>query len=454
MTGRRDPARDMEAARAIARQAASLGGAAYYVGGFVRDRLLGRENTDVDIEVHGVTPRQLAEILDGMGGRLEMGASFGIYGLKGYGLDIAMPRRERATGRGHRDFQVSVDPFLGTEQAARRRDFTVNALMENVLTGQVLDHFHGLDDLRRGILRHVDSRTFPEDPLRVLRGAQFAARFRFAVAPETVALCRDIDLAALPPKRVEGELCKALLQADRPSLFFETLRDMGQLSPWFPEVEALIGVPQEPGFHQEGDVWNHTMLVLDQAAALRSRARRPFAFMLAALTHDLGKTVTTQRVRGRIHAYAHETAGVPLAEALLRRIVGEKAVTAYVLNMVELHMKPNALVGADASVKASNRMFDRSVEPEDLILLAAADGRGTRGRWPWEDTEPWLRQRLALYREIMARPQVTGAELIAAGLTPDSRFRELLDYAHKLHLAGIPHDSALKQTLAYARKRK
>ena len=236
--------------------------------------------------------------------------------------------------------------------------------------------------------------------------------------------------------------------------FFETLRDMGQLSPWFPEVEALIGVPQDPGFHQEGDVWNHTMLVLDQAAALRSRARRPFAFMLAALTHDLGKTVTTQRVRGRIHAYAHETAGVPLVEALLRRIVGEKAVTAYVLNMVELHMKPNALVGADASVKASNRMFDRSVEPEDLILLAAADGRGTRGRWPWEDTEPWLRQRLALYREIMARPQVTGAELIAAGLTPDSRFRELLDYAHKLHLAGIPHDSALKQTLAYARKRK
>lgn len=382
MTGRRDPARDMEAARAIARQAASLGGAAYYVGGFVRDRLLGRENTDVDIEVHGVTPRQLAEILDGMGGRLEMGASFGIYGLKGYGLDIAMPRRERATGRGHRDFQVSVDPFLGTEQAARRRDFTVNALMENVLTGQVLDHFHGLDDLRRGILRHVDSRTFPEDPLRVLRGAQFAARFRFAVAPETVALCRDIDLAALPPERVEGELCKALLQADRPSLFFETLRDMGQLSPWFPEVEALIGVPQEPGFHQEGDVWNHTMLVLDQAAALRSRARRPFAFMLAALTHDLGKTVTTQRVRGRIHAYAHETAGVPLAEALLRRIVGEKAVTAYVLNMVELHMKPNALVGADASVKASNRMFDRSVEPEDLILLAAADGRAPGAAGP------------------------------------------------------------------------
>ena len=236
MTGRRDPARDMEAARAIARQAAALGGRAYYVGGFVRDRLLGRENTDVDIEVHGLTPSQLEEILDGLGGRLEMGASFGIYGLKGYGLDIAMPRRERAIGRGHRDFDVTVDPFLGTEQAARRRDFTINALMEDVLTGRVLDHFHGVRDLRRGVLRHVDDRTFPEDPLRVLRGAQFAARFGFTAAPETIALCRGIDLSALPPERVEGELRKALLQADRPSLFFETLRDMGQLSHWFPEV--------------------------------------------------------------------------------------------------------------------------------------------------------------------------------------------------------------------------
>lgn len=424
------------------------------VGGFVRDRLLGRENTDVDIEVHGLTPQQLEEILDGLGGRLEMGASFGIYGLKGYGLDIAMPRRERAIGRGHRDFDVTVDPFLGTEQAARRRDFTINALMEDVLTGRVLDHFHGVRDLRRGVLRHVDDRTFPEDPLRVLRGAQFAARFGFTAAPETIALCRGIDLSALPPERVEGELRKALLQAERPSLFFETLRDMGQLSHWFPEVEALMGVPQEPRFHREGDVWTHTMLVLDQAAALRSRARQPFPFMLAALCHDLGKPAATEYVRGRIHAYDHESAGVPLADALVRRIVGEKAAAAYVRNMVQLHMKPNALVGADASVKASNRMFDQSLEPEDLILLASADGRGTHSLWPWEDTEPWLRQRLALYRELMARPQVTGADLIAAGLTPDSRFRELLAYAHKLHLAAVTHDSALKQTLAYARKLK
>ena len=343
---------DRETARRIAQEVQPLGGSVYYVGGCVRDRLLGRESKDLDIEVHGVTPQQLEAVLDRMGGRRTVGVSFGVYGLAGCGLDIAMPRREAAVGRGHRDFTVEVDPWLGPERAARRRDFTVNALMEDVLTGRVLDHFRGLRDLRRGVLRHVDDRTFPEDPLRVLRGAQFAARFGFTAAPETIALCRGIDLSALPPERVEGELRKALLQAERPSLFFETLRDMGQLSHWFPEVEALIGVPQEPRFHREGDVWTHTMLVLDHAAALRSRAQQPFPFMLAALCHDLGKPAATEYVRGRIHAYDHESAGVPLADALVRRIVGEKAAAAYVRNMVQLHMKPNALVGAATKAAA------------------------------------------------------------------------------------------------------
>lgn len=198
--------RDRETARRIAQEVRPLGGSVYYVGGCVRDRLLGRESKDLDIEVHGVTPQQLEAVLDRMGGRRTVGASFGVYGLAGCGLDIAMPRREAAVGRGHRDFTVEVDPWLGPERAARRRDFTVNALMEDVLTGQVLDFFGGREDLRRGLLRHVDDHSFPEDPLRVLRGAQFAARFGFTVAKETVALCRTMDLSALSRERVEGEL--------------------------------------------------------------------------------------------------------------------------------------------------------------------------------------------------------------------------------------------------------
>ena len=258
--------RDRETARRIAQAVRPLGGSVYYVGGCVRDRLLGRESKDLDIEVHGVTPQQLEAVLDRMGGRRTVGVSFGVYGLAGCGLD----------------FPVEGDPWLGPERAARRRAFTVNALMEDVLTGQVLDFFGGREDLRRGILRHVDDHSFPEDPLRVLRGAQFAARFGFTVAEETVALCRTMDLLALSRERVEGELQKALLQAPRPSIFFRTLDIMHQLRPWFTEVQRLQGVPQPPRYHGEGDVWEHTMAVLDIAAELRPQAAQPVALMLAA----------------------------------------------------------------------------------------------------------------------------------------------------------------------------
>ena len=205
-------------ARRVAEAAAQVGGRAYYVGGYVRDRLRGMESKDVDIEVHGVPTQALEAILDGLGTRLEMGASFGIYGLKHYDLDIALPRREQAIGRGHRDFQVFTDPYLGTEKAAMRRDFTINTMMEDVLTGEILDPFGGQEDLRRGIVRHVNDSSFGEDPLRVLRAAQFAARFRFTVAEETVALCRSMDVAALARERVMGELEKALLKGENPAV--------------------------------------------------------------------------------------------------------------------------------------------------------------------------------------------------------------------------------------------
>ena len=189
--------RDVDMARRVAEAVAAAGGRTYYVGGIVRDRLMGRPCEDVDIEVHGVTVSALQAILDGLGEHTEMGASFGIMGLRHYGLDVAMPRSERATGRGHRDFEVSVDPFIGPERAAMRRDFTVNAMMEDVLTGEVLDFFGGRRDLETGVIRHVSDATFPEDPLRVFRAAQFAARFEFAVDPDTVALCAGMDVTAL-----------------------------------------------------------------------------------------------------------------------------------------------------------------------------------------------------------------------------------------------------------------
>ena len=157
---------DKAMALEVARRVAEKGGRSFYVGGLVRDALLGKENKDVDIEIHGISPETLREILDSLGQRITIGESFGIYNLKGYSLDFAMPRKEEARGAGHRDFDIFVDPFIGTRGAACRRDFTVNALMQEVLTGRIVDHFGGKEDLAAGILRHVNDATFPEDPGR------------------------------------------------------------------------------------------------------------------------------------------------------------------------------------------------------------------------------------------------------------------------------------------------
>ncbi len=445
--------RDRNMARQIAQLAAEQGGRAYFVGGYVRDGLLRRENKDIDMELHGLTPQQAESLLDSLGERIAIGESFGIYALRGYHIDIALPRKETLRGTGHRDFAICVDPMIGTEKAAKRRDFTVNAMLQDILTGEILDHFGGKADLEQGILRHVSGETFGEDPLRVLRGAQFAARFGLRPAPETVELCRGLTLRHLPRERILEELKKALLQAERPSVFFEVLRQMEQLSEWFPEVEALIGVPQPKRFHGEGDVWNHTMLVLDEAAKLRDRAENPLGLMLAALTHDFGKAVCTQVNGEEIHAYGHEAEGLPLIGAFLDRLTGEHRLREYVCNLAEYHMKPFAVAAAGASVKSTNKLFDRSVDPAALICLAMADNRGMRAQQPYVPHEAFLFERLELYREMMARPCVMGRDLIEAGLQPDARFSELLELAHKLRLAGIPKEQALKQVLAEARKK-
>ena len=439
-------------AEKIAEYVRKAGGRVFYVGGFVRDRLLCISNKDVDIEVHGVEPDVLLGILRRIGEPLTFGKSFGVFALKGEDIDIAMPRRERATGTGHRDFDVEVDPFIGTREAASRRDFTINSMMEDVLTGEIVDHFGGRRDLDEGVIRHIDPDTFIEDPLRVLRGAQFAARFNFAIAPDTIELCRGIDLSTLSRERVEEELKKALLKADKPSIFFESLRKMNQLDVWFPELKQTIGLEQDPVFHPEGDVWTHTMDVIDRAAAFRDRVSEPYRFMLLALTHDLGKIVTTEVKNGRIHAYEHEVKGMPLVEEFIGRLTNEKDIRDYVSNMVPLHMRPNVLAYSKPVLKSTNRMFDAAAAPADLIWFAEADKPVFSGTDAFSGDREFLLERFKVYEETMAKPHVMGRDLIEAGLEPGEDFSEILAYAHKLRLAGIEKESALKQALTYARK--
>ncbi|MBR5143834.1 MAG: tRNA nucleotidyltransferase [Clostridia bacterium] len=445
---------DIEMARKIAEAVAENGGCAYFVGGYVRDIIRGNPGKDVDIEIHGISPDALKQILSGLGQRMEIGESFGIFGLKGYSLDIAMPRTETNRGKGHKDFDIFVDPHIGTVKAAKRRDFTINALMQNILSGEIIDHFGGRDDLEKGIIRHIDPDTFVEDPLRVLRGAQFASRFGFTIADETIELCRGMDISTLARERVIGELEKALTKSDKPSIFFELMRKMGHLSIWFPELEALIGVEQNPKHHAEGDVWVHTMMVLDEVAKIRHYASDELGVMLSAITHDFGKAICTEIVKGEIHAYEHETKGLPIIESFMHRLTNEHKLIKYVLNLSEYHMKPNTLAAMGASIKSTNKMFDKSVDPAGLLCLAVADGLGKIAPREYISYDDFFIERLAIYREYMSRPHVTGQDLIDAGIQPSKSFSEYLEYAHKLRLAGIEKDSALRQTISYARKHK
>jgi tRNA nucleotidyltransferase (CCA-adding enzyme) len=321
------------------------GGRALLVGGCVRDELMGAQPKDWDLEVYGIEPATLRELLDGFGSVNVVGEAFTVYKL-GHDIDVSVPRRERKAGRGHRAFVIAGDPAMSFETAARRRDFTINAIMQDPLTGEIVDPFNGRGDIQSRFLRAVSPDTFGEDSLRVLRAAQFAARFEFEIEPQTAALCRDIDLSDLPAERIWGEVAKLLLLAKRPSVGLRHLRGLEALDQSFPEIQALIDVPQDPEWHPEGDVFVHTLLVVDRARELIDDLpyARQVTVMLAALAHDFGKPATTEFVDGRFRSRGHEEAGVDPTESFLNRLnlytLEGYDVRAQVIALVREHLKP------------------------------------------------------------------------------------------------------------------
>ena len=442
-----------ELVRQIALLVEKAGGRVYFVGGFVRDKIIGRENKDIDIEVHGISEEKLEEILSEFGTVNKFGSSFGVYAISGYDIDIALPRSERKTGVKHTDFEIVVDPFIGIKGAAKRRDFTMNAILEDVLAGELIDPHGGLEDIKAGIIRHVDEKTFIEDPLRVLRAAQFSARFGFEIAPETIELCKTIDLSDISSERIETEMKKALLKSEKPSKFFESLREMDQLGYWFKELKQLIGIEQNKKYHPEGDVWTHTMIVLDNAAKFRDEVSDAYSFMLFALMHDLGKIETTDIIDGEIHSYQHEIVGVEIAERFLERVCHEKKVKNYVLKSIPLHMRPSMLFESKSKVKKTNKLFDEAVEPKDIIYFSLCDKHVETSKEELKKKE-FLFERLRVYEEIMKEPYVTGKDLLELGFEPGVELGKMLELAHKLRLAGVSKEKTLKQVLAIYRKKK
>jgi len=425
-------------------------GRALLVGGCVRDELMDRQPKDWDLEVYGVQPARLRELLEQLGPVNVVGEAFTVYKI-GAHLDVALPRRERKTAPGHRGFVIEGDPQMTVPEAARRRDFTINAILMDPLTGEILDPAGGRDDLDRGILRAVSPETFPEDSLRVLRAAQFAARFEFRVEPKTVELCRAIDLTDLPAERVWGEIEKLLLRAPRPSIGLGWLHALGVLDQLFPELKALIDVAQEPEWHPEGDVFVHTRLVIDRARELIDDLAyaKQVTVMLAALCHDFGKPATTAFVDGRIRSREHEEAGVAPTESFLDRLnihtLDGYDVRSQVIALVRDHLKPGEFYKKrDEIGDGAFRRLARKCELDLLYRVAKADSLGRNAEWvpreKWYDAEAqeWFIER-ARQLEVASQaptPILLGRHLLEMGLEPGPRIGEIMRAVYELQLDG------------------
>lgn len=434
--------------RSICEEIRDMGGRALLVGGCVRDRLLGIEAQDIDCEVHDLPGEALYALLSRYGEVDRSGEPFGVFTLKQEDFDFALPRRERRTGRLHTDFEVTPIPSLSPEQAAARRDFTINAVMQDALTGELIDPYGGESDLRRGVLRAVPGGQFEEDPLRVLRGAQFCARFHLYPDEDTLSSMRRMPLDELSGQRVFSEMKKALLHADRPSVFFRVLRDAGALMPWLRELDALVGLPQS-SHHPEGDAFEHTMLVIDEAAAVRRQMEDPLSFMLAALTHDLGKpAVTVKNEQGEWSARGHGEAGVPLIEAMLTRLGAGRGVIEYCSRMCRWHMPLHTCYYLGKDLIELYRVFDACGGPYALAMLCICDARGTgKPRSLADREEAFLMERLRLYEQAAIRPMPTGEMFIRAGAKPGRQMRQRIACARELTLMGMDAAEAVQAVL-------
>lgn len=433
----------------------AAGGRPRLVGGSVRDWLLGLAPKDFDIEVYGLDYERLGRALAPFGPTDLVGRSFGVLKVRiaGTEYDFSLPRRESKTGAGHRGFAVTPDPDLTEAEAAARRDFTVNAIAYDPLEDRLLDFHQGSEDLKKKILRHT-SPAFVEDPLRVLRGFQLAARFEFTLAPETVEVCRSIrdTYTELPKERVWGEWEKWAVKSAKPSLGLAVLKQTGWLK-HFPELAALDGMPQEPEWHPEGDVFVHTGCCLDALVGLPSwkegdpATRRLLS--LAVLAHDFGKAVTTKQAerRGKLRWVSpeHEAAGGPLSDSFLTRIGAP-------LDLIE-HVRPlvvNHLLHHDGPAEYRDttvRRLARKVAPATLDELMAVMWADHLGRPPLVSAETERRlgflrvaaQKLAL-EHAAPKPIVLGRHLITLGCQPGPHFKPALDAAFESQLDGAFYD--------------
>jgi len=435
---------------------------AYLVGGCVRDALLGLPQKDFDIEVFGISYEQLANALAQWGKTDLVGKSFGVVKLTAPGgavYDFTIPRRDSKVAPGHKGFEITFDPEISPKDAAARRDFTINALMFDPRTNQELDFFNGAADLRNKILRHTTD-AFTEDPLRVLRGMQFAARFGLTAAPGTIVLCQKIrgSYHELAVERVREEWFKWAAKSTVPSAGLRFLLETGWIEQ-YPELHQIVGIPQDAEWHPEGDVFVHTCHCCDALVKLpgwkEADEESKIAFALGVLTHDFGKATTTERVeregRERIISPGHEEAGVALAESFLRRIDTPNAIVERIVPLVRNHMAHLNEVTDRSVRRLARRLVPETID--GLCVLMTADAFGRPPRPPRVPAIVTALQQRAAELKVQNRapePILKGRHLLQLGMTPGKSFGQILDAAYEAQLEGKFFD--LDQAYAWLAK--
>ncbi|MBK8188944.1 MAG: HD domain-containing protein [Vampirovibrionales bacterium] len=436
----------------------SAGGRAYMVGGSVRDMLCGHIYKDIDTEVYGMSADALVGVLGRFGEVNTVGASFGVIKLRAGGeeFDFSLPRRDSRVGVGHRGFMVEVDHTMTVSEAARRRDFTINAISVD-RAGCIIDPYGGVDDLRARRLRHT-SEAFAEDPLRVLRGFQFAGRMRLTVTRPTAALCRSLirEYPTLARERVWGEWEKWASKSETPSLGLEFLVSTGWVA-LYPEIAAMLRVPQDQEWHPEGSVYLHTKHVVDAAMAIARReglsAERRATLVFAALCHDMGKPATTQRseTSGRWVAPGHAEAGVEPARRFMESIGAPRAMIEEVAELVAFHMRHIGFTGGRAARRLAATM--KATTPYMLGLIMEADHSGR----PWTGEFIMPADGAAFVAEMDAamtavQPILMGRHLIAVGMRPGPAMGRVLRMVHEAQVEGevASFDQALAMAMRLA----
>lgn len=461
----KSPALDL--CREISRVARAVrwGGYAFLVGGCVRDALLGLSPKDYDLELYGITRDQVVPFLQSIHPDLhikDVGRSFSVWKVwndsigESAAVDVALPRREVVTGMGHTDFEIVLDPFMSMKDASLRRDVTMNAMFCDPLTGRVTDLHGGIDDLNDRVIRHV-SHHFSEDPLRVLRIAQFAARFDMIVSQNTIDLCAKLSPVRLSRERIGEEWFKLILKGRKIGRGLQFLHFCGWIK-HFPELARLQGVKQDPGFHPEGDVWQHSLHCMDAYAETRvGDTREDLIVGLAALLHDTGKPSTAAFIDGKWRALGHEEAGEEPTRTFLARLTDDKDLIESVVALVITHMIPTHLYkeatrgGGLKQMNRSVRRLSTRVNLERLARLVLIDKSGRPPKPKVSPEADWLRERAAALGTVTKGPEpiLLGRHLVMLGLKPGPHFKPILEGAMSLQLDGDILD--LDTALDYAR---